>query len=150
MDPLETIYNYLRHSDRLATSGQPTETQLALVRDAGFETVVNLLPENAADSLPDEGAIVEELGLEYVSIPVIWVRPEPSDFDAFCASLETNRERRLFVHCAANMRVSAFLYLYRTTRLRVPALVAAADLHRIWRPNQVWQAFIERIQRAAQ
>jgi len=50
---------------------------------------------------------------------------------------------RLFHHCAANMRVSTFLALYRILALGWPRAAALAEMAAIWQPNAQWQAFIE-------
>jgi hypothetical protein len=50
--------------------------------------------------------------------------------------------RKVFVHCALNMRVSAFMYLYRTVREGVNPDAAERDLHRLWEPNGTWQRFL--------
>ena len=41
---LDEIYNYLSIDNLFATSGQPSEEQFGLIRNAGYETVVNLAP----------------------------------------------------------------------------------------------------------
>jgi hypothetical protein len=46
------------------------------------------------------------------------------------------------VHCAANKRVSAFVYLYRVLHEGVPEEEARKDLHAIWQPDEVWSRFI--------
>jgi hypothetical protein len=51
--------------------------------------------------------------------------------------------RRVFVHCAANMRVSAFMYLYRVIFKDVAASEARRDLNAIWHPDEVWSKYIE-------
>ena len=50
--------------------------------------------------------------------------------------------RRVFVHCSANMRVSAFTFLYQVLCERVGVAEAARDLYAIWTPNEVWDRFI--------
>ena len=40
---LAGIYNYRQLSERIATSGQPTEAQLAAIAAAGYPVVVNLV-----------------------------------------------------------------------------------------------------------
>jgi hypothetical protein len=52
-------------------------------------------------------------------------------------------DRAVFVHCAANMRVSAFLFLYHVLFKNVPASEAERDLHAIWQPDAVWTRFIQ-------
>ena len=52
-------------------------------------------------------------------------------------------DKKIWVHCVANMRVSAFLYQYR--RLiggRAPEEAAKVILP-AWKPNEVWQQFME-------
>jgi len=140
---LDSIYNFLMLSPSVATAGQPTEDELAAVKAAGFEAVINLLPTTSPNALPEEEKIVSGLGLEYVHIPVEWGNPTAADAERFFDALDAHAGRRVFVHCAANMRVSAFLYLYRTVRQHVPPVEAAEDLHRIWTPSETWQRFID-------
>lgn len=141
---LRDIFNYLPVHDRLITSGQPTETQLAAVHAAGFVRVINLAPHGLENSLPDEAGVVTALGMDYVHIPVDFKNPSDTDFTAFCAALEQAPAQKILVHCAANMRVSAFVFRYRTQILGEDKAKAEQDLHRIWKPFGVWAEFIER------
>jgi hypothetical protein len=59
--------------------------------------------------------------------------------------MHTHRERRKFIHCVANKRVSAFLYLYHRLAIALPSETASSYLHQIWQPNEVWQEFIDRV-----
>lgn len=140
---LTDIYNYLPFSGSLATSGQPTEAQIAEIAQAGFQVVVNLALTDQDYSLPDEASLVLRHGMEYIHIPVIWERPTLSNLENFFAVMDANWERQVFVHCAANMRVSAFLALYRILRLGWQPERAFAEMQRIWQPEGVWQAFIQ-------
>ena len=143
MARLDGIYNFLPLSAFVATAGQPTVRDIVAVKAAGYEVVINLLPIDSPNALPGEAEIVSRLGLEYIPIPVDWASPEAADAIRFFDALDAYEDRRVFVHCAANMRVSAFMYLYRTVRQHVPPAEAVADLHRIWTPNETWQRFID-------
>jgi len=57
--------------------------------------------------------------------------------------MEAIADKTIFVHCAANMRVSAFMYLYRRIYKRIEN-EDARDLHQIL-PNETWQKFIEQV-----
>jgi hypothetical protein len=46
------------------------------------------------------------------------------------------------LHCAANMRVTAFLGLYRRLRDGWPEERAFALLRETWQPDEVWFEFI--------
>ena len=63
---LQAIYNYRSVSDRIGTSGMPTEDQLADIARAGFEVVINLDQLDSRHALPDERGSVEALGLTYL------------------------------------------------------------------------------------
>lgn len=142
-DTLESIPDFLGLSDRIGTAGQPSAEQFASIREAGYEVVINLRPP--ADALPNERALVEGEGMEYVSIPVVWEAPTIENAEQFFAAMQANEGRRVFVHCARNMRVSAFMYLYRVVKQQVAPEVAVRDLHRIWEPNPTWQQLIEQV-----
>ena len=141
---LRDIINFRRLSDHLLTGGQPTEAELALAAAAGAEVVVNLGRLDPAYALPDERGTVAALGLIYEHIPVIWADPTPTDLAAFFAVMERYAGRRIFVHCAANYRASAFNMLYRVLRLGWRIEDARPDLDAIWDPAEYpqWQAFI--------
>jgi len=51
--------------------------------------------------------------------------------------------KKIWVHCARNMRVSVFIYLYRRLHLSEPEEVAVHPVKEVWVPNVTWQAFIE-------
>jgi len=137
------IYNYRRLSDRLITGGQPTEAQLAALSAAGCEVVINLAPHEGERSLPDERRVVEGLGMAYEHIPVPWERPTLAHLEAFFAAMDRHDDRRLCLHCIANMRVSAFVFLHRMLRLGWRIEDALPDLRALWRPSPPWQAFID-------
>lgn len=144
-DDLFAILNYLPLSPTLGTAGQPTREQFPAIATAGYQLVINLALPTSDGALADEGAIATHLGMVYVHIPVVWERPERSQFELFCSVLAGAGDRPVLVHCALNMRVSVFVYLYRVTRLGVPEAIAREDLHRIWKPNLVWSTFIQTI-----
>ena len=138
------IYNYRRLSPTLTTSGQPDEAQFAALRDAGVRTVVNLALADSPRALPDEAATLAALGLRYIHIPVEFSAPTEADFEAFATAMDGLGDAPVHVHCAANWRVSAFLYRYRVERLGWPEDEARPDLDAIWAPDPVWQNFLAR------
>jgi protein tyrosine phosphatase (PTP) superfamily phosphohydrolase (DUF442 family) len=142
--PISDIYNFRQASADLATSGQPREHQLAAIADAGYSVIINLaLHDDPRYSLADEAASVRALNLEYVHIPVQFNAPRAADLAKFFEAMEAHVGKRIWVHCAANMRVSAFVGLYRVQRRGWPVADAFALMHEIWQPDAVWSAFIE-------
>jgi len=145
INSIEEIYNYLKISDSVATAGQPTEAQFSTIKESGYQVVVNLARPDSPNALPNEQAIVESLGMQYIHIPVIWENPTLEDISHFFSAMETNADKSVFVHCAANMRVSSFVYLYRLVHAGMNEEQAKPDLHRIWTPNETWQRFIQQV-----
>ena len=140
---LTDIRNYLAISPTLATAGQPTAKQFEALAQAGYTVIINLALSTSDNAIPNEAELVKSLGMTHFHIPVVWEAPTPTDLEIFFKVMERNRDYKTLVHCALNMRVSAFVYLYRVLRLGVEESVARADLHRIWQPNPTWQAFID-------
>jgi protein tyrosine phosphatase (PTP) superfamily phosphohydrolase (DUF442 family) len=116
--------------------------QLRLIREAGFAAVINLALPTSDNAIAEEGSLVTKLGMAYVQIPVDFGAPSAKDFWTFCKVMEAFEDRPVFVHCAANMRVSAFMFLYRVSRQGVSAAEAGRDLRAIWEPDEVWSKFI--------
>jgi protein tyrosine phosphatase (PTP) superfamily phosphohydrolase (DUF442 family) len=114
-----------------------------MVREAGFEAVINLALPTSDNALANEGSVVTNLGMSYVHIPVDFKAPTAQDFRVFCRVMEAFDGRPVFVHCAANRRVSAFVFLYRVLCQRTALPEAERGLHAIWQPDEVWSRFIQ-------
>jgi protein tyrosine phosphatase (PTP) superfamily phosphohydrolase (DUF442 family) len=91
----------------------------------------------------DEAGLTRSLGMEYHHIPVDFNAPQSDDLQKFFEVMDTSREKKVFVHCAANYRVSGFIALYGQSRLGWSAEQADAHVSRVWNPNDTWKAFIE-------
>jgi uncharacterized protein (TIGR01244 family) len=143
---VSAIYNYRPVDDPLATSGQPTVGQLAAVARDGFAVVINLaLHDDPRYSLPDEAGTVKSFGMEYVHIPVQFSAPTEADAEAFFAAMEQHQGKKVLVHCAANMRVSAFVGLYRVLKLGWQRDEAFKLMNTVWQPDEVWSGFLSRM-----
>ena len=138
VNALDHIRNFLRIDDGLATSGMPQPDDFAALRQAGFDVVINLALLSSDNALPNEGELVSAQGMTYVHIPVKFDAPLPSDFDRFTRVLDACAGQRVFVHCAANKRVSAFVFLHRL-RHGAGRGRAESDLLKIWQPDGVWR-----------
>jgi uncharacterized protein (TIGR01244 family) len=140
-DP-DHIRNWQRLSDRLTTSGQPTEDDLKQIRALGVKYVINLALHSHEDALSDEAASVSGLDMTYVHIPVQFDNPTDEHFARFCAAMTDIDDGPVHVHCILNYRVSAFLYRYHREVLGVKEDEARAAMEALWRPGGVWAKFI--------
>ena len=140
-DPAD-IYNWRRLDDRLTTSGQPSEDQLKAIAALGVTHVINLGMHDHERALPDETASVAALGMTYIHIPVEFDAPTDLHFSRFCEEMEKLEDKKIHVHCIANLRVTAFIYRYQRDVLGLDDTHARALMDTVWRPGGVWAKFI--------
>ncbi|OQX12310.1 MAG: phosphotyrosine protein phosphatase [Desulfobulbaceae bacterium A2] len=131
--------------DWLWTSGQLSERDILSLPELGVEAVINLALPTTANALAGEAEQVTRLGLAYIQIPVEWEAPRPEQFRHFIGVLHAFAGHTIWLHCAKNMRVSVFLYLYRRLVLGEEEQDAAHPLRAVWTPNATWQAFIREV-----
>ena len=140
--PFFRVYNHVQVSDRLSTSGKIDADVLDVMVAEGYRVLINLLPDESPHALPDEAALADARGLTYHHIPVDFRAPRREDYRAFETALRSAGDQKAYVHCAANMRVSAFVALYGQRHLGWDPTRAAAHLAEVWQPDDVWQAFL--------
>lgn len=128
--------------DWLWTSGQLSEKDIACLPALGIEAVINLAFPTASNALLGEAEFITRQGIAYIHIPVVWERPQLHQLEQFFGTLKAFEGRNVWVHCAKNMRVSAFIYLYRRLYLAESEEVAVHPMQEVWAPNETWQAFI--------
>ena len=130
--------------DRLWTSGQLSLHDIERLPSLGIEAVVNLALPTSSNAVPGEAETIARLGLTYVQIPVLWEQPELRQLQQFFGVMDALDGHKVWVHCAKNMRVSAFVYLYRRLRRGEPDGAARHPMDEVWVPNGTWRAFIDR------
>lgn len=128
--------------DWLWSSGQLSEKDIAYLPSLGIEAVINLAPPTSSNALPREAEFVTREGISYIQIPVEWERPEPHQLVELFGTLKVYAGHKVWVHCAKNMRVSAFIYLYRRLCLAESEEASSHPMQEVWVPNARWQAFI--------
>ena len=142
---LKKIFNYYKVPDLFETSGQPNNKQLISIANGGYEAVINLAPNTTIEGrIINEEAILKSNNITYIHIPVDFNNPLNEDFNKFVAALEQNKHKKIWVHCAANMRVSAFVFKYRRDVLGLSPKNIKEDLEIIWAPNKTWRSFLEK------
>lgn len=139
-DPTD-ILNWRRLDDRITTSGQPSEAQLAAIRDLGVAHVVNLGLHSHEKALADEAGTVAGLGMTYTHLPVDFAAPTEADYAAFRAVVADAAGAPVHVHCIVNARVTAFFYRWQQEAGSSEA-DARTMLETVWRPGGVWADFI--------
>jgi protein tyrosine phosphatase (PTP) superfamily phosphohydrolase (DUF442 family) len=95
----------------LVTGGQPTEQQLRALKEAGGSIVLDV--RDPMEPRPvDEAAVVAQLGMEYVNIPISGGSLDDSILDRILAVLRNAHGRTVFFHCGSGNRVGGALIPY--------------------------------------
>jgi len=142
---LKKIFNYYKVPGLFETSGQPNNKQLISIANGGYEAVINLAPNTTIEGrIINEEGILKSNNITYIHIPVDFNNPLDEDFNKFVGALEQNKHKKIWVHCAANMRVSAFVFKYRRDVLGLSPKNIEEDLEAIWVPNKTWSSFLEK------
>lgn len=146
---LESIYNYRKITSTLATGGQPDEGELHEIGQAGFEAVINLGLDNEEYSVLNEKDILSLYKIKYFHFPVSFQEPEIEQYRAFSKSMNSVSDKKTFIHCAANKRVSVFVALYQIIEMKLPPQGAQDNIGSIWQPDDVWEKFMSLVLGAA-
>lgn len=142
---MDDILNFHQVSDRIATSGQPTADQFSKIHEAGYTVIVNLAMADAMNAVPEEEKIISALGMTYIHIPVPFDNPTVNHLRAFLGFMDAFKTEKIFVHCALNLRVSAFMYQYLRLKEGRSAEQASSPHLLTWLPKMDarWRSIIE-------
>jgi len=140
---MENILNYIEINELISTSGQPSVEQFKQIADNDFEVVINLALHNASNAIENEDKIVTDLNMAYFHIPVDFENPKASDVKLFLNTLQALGSNKVWVHCALNYRVSAFMYIYHKYVLKTPFDDIDISLFEQWSPDVIWQEIIK-------
>jgi len=93
----------------LYRGGQPTPAGLGFLRQKGIRTIVDLRPEDG------ERALVEELGMQYVKLPIsAWDRVPEETIQTFFRIVRDPANQPVFMHCRRGAdRVGVMVGFYR-------------------------------------
>ncbi len=136
------ILNYHQLSPLLATSGQPTPAQLQQIAEAGYQVIINLALTSSSNAIHNEDGLVLAQTMQYVHLPIRWEQPTVNDFLLFVQLLAHVNQQKVWIHCAKNMRVSCFMYLYQKHVLKWPETQARYPMSAIWQPAGAWAQLI--------
>ena len=132
---MEDIINFYQITENVGTGGQPTISQLAEIAEANYSAIVNLAMYDSDNAIPEEGDIVSSLGMKYIHIPVPFEAPTSNHLKEFFNVMDSFEEKKVFVHCAVNARVSAFMHQYLTLKKGVSSEKATSPLLYQWLPK---------------
>mgnify|MGYP003435495836 FL=1 len=140
---MNKILNHIKINELISTSGQLKIEEFELIANEGFEVVINLAVPTTSNSLENEDKIVSNLNMSYIHIPVSFENPKISDLRLFLNILQSLGANKVWIHCAKNYRVSAFIYVYHKYILHTPFEEIDLSIFDIWKPSLIWQELMK-------
>ena len=139
---MKSINNYIKVNKHISTSGQPTKKEFKKIANKKFDVVINLAMHNKG-ALKQEDKIVSNLGMMYIHIPITWKNPEIKRLELFLSILKTLQQdnKKVFIHCIMNYRVSAFIYMYKKLILKDKKAKLIAP--KKFQPRPIWKKLME-------
>ncbi|MDD4330223.1 MAG: protein tyrosine phosphatase family protein [Aliarcobacter sp.] len=140
---MNKILNHIKINELISTSGQLKIEEFELIANEGFEVVINLAVPTTSNSLENEDKIVSNLNMTYIHIPISFENPKISDLKLFLNILQSLGANKVWIHCAKNYRVSAFIYVYHKYILHTPFEEIDLSIFDIWKPSLIWQELMK-------
>jgi len=146
---------FVKVGEDVFIGGQPTERALRDLKNQGVTTVVNLrTPEEMARIPFDEAALVKELGMRYVHIPMRGNAEypySPETLKQFVAAMKA-ADGKVLLHCTIAWRASHMWAAYLIEERKVPVATALEqtrainlmDNHRMDGDKQPLELFLGR------
>jgi protein tyrosine phosphatase (PTP) superfamily phosphohydrolase (DUF442 family) len=129
-DALFGIANACQATPTMVTGGQPTAEQLAAFKAAGGVLVLDIRDPMEARPF-NEPAKLQELGLEYVNIPVVAGQVNEAILERILDVVRKNQGRQMLFHCASGNRVGGALLPHFILDLGMEEEDAIAEAMRI-------------------
>jgi protein tyrosine phosphatase (PTP) superfamily phosphohydrolase (DUF442 family) len=110
-EALSGVPNACQILPNVITGGQPSAEQLRALQHAGGGIVLDVRDSMEARPL-DEPALVRQLGMEYVNIPVREGSLDDGTLERILTVLRGATDRTVFFHCSSGNRVGGALIPY--------------------------------------
>ena len=101
--------------DGITSSGQPDAAQFALLAEAGYVAVIDLRGEDE-DRWLDEAAVLGELSIDYITLPLTGPESISMENAAKLDQILAGYDGPVLVHCGSGNRVGAVLALRQSLR----------------------------------
>jgi uncharacterized protein (TIGR01244 family) len=129
--------------ENLTTSGLPAPEDFARMAQEGYEVVISVRHPEDETQMEGEDEWVTQAGMAYVHIPMRSRALTLEGYEMLRDALRMWHDRKIWLHCTHNRRVSTLMYLFNIIERSLPISEARALLHAVWEPDADRQAFID-------
>jgi protein tyrosine phosphatase (PTP) superfamily phosphohydrolase (DUF442 family) len=144
------IINFREINKNLWSGGQPTPKQIKQLHSTGVKAIINMAPYDPRYSIKNEPELVTSLGMTYHHFPMDFTQPLTNDYHRMCSALKLHTHEHVFVHCAANYRVTVLLGCYSIRELNWTREESDDFIASVWTLDKfpVWKQFYEKLLRS--
>jgi protein tyrosine phosphatase (PTP) superfamily phosphohydrolase (DUF442 family) len=132
------IQNYYQYNEFLASGAQPIAEQLSVLKQNGFEVLVNISPASARNALKEEAHLVEQHNMDYVHFPVDCSNLRPMHYTTFKGIMNGLEGKKVFVHCGGNIKSSNLIHMYHVLEKQAEEAESLKTLRNIQEPEEKW------------
>lgn len=112
VDAIDSVED-VKPVDGLRAAGQPDAEDLRIFREAGYVAVIDIRGPDENRGM-DEKAVAEQLGLEYVTLPIVGSSAINFENADRLDELLEQYQAPVLVHCGSSNRVGALLALRKS------------------------------------
>lgn len=140
---MKKISNYIKVNKNISTSGLLTKSDIQKISKKGFDVIINLSIDDER-SLANEAKVVSKNDMVYIHIPVSWTKPQKDRMNLFFHILDgfIKEDKKVFIHCMKNYRVSVFIYLYKKNILKNKNVKFIAPKN--YKPAKAWKRLLKK------
>ncbi len=146
---LKEIRRFNAVSDNLITSGLPTSEEVALLKEAGVEVIINLIPPNSPHEKQIDLCAIQKAGFLYYTVPFILANPIAC-IEMFKTIVNDVQDKNILVQCTINWRASIFTdayYQITTGKVNEKAFYPDLDLLEEAKNHQVFIDAVREIEK---
>ncbi len=114
---MSSISRFREETPLLSTAGQPTAEHFDWLKAEGYEAIINISTPTAKNFVSDEPRLVMEKGMAYVHVPVDCSALAPDHYRLVSGVLKSVAGKKVLLHCAGNVKASAFAHIFRVKEL---------------------------------
>ena len=104
LEALAGVANAAEPVPGIVAGGQPSAAHFSALREAGVKVVLDI--RDPMEPRPfDEAAVVTQLGMDYVNIPVTAISLDDDTMERLLEVVRSRGDRPLLFHCASGNRV---------------------------------------------
>lgn len=138
------VPRYFEVNENIATGAQPTTNGVAMLKEKGFDAIVNISPVSTPNFLQNEDKVSSIAGLDYVHFPVDCSNLKDQHYTGVADIMKKFNDKKVFIHCGGNIKSSNLMHMYQVLELGVNEEESHDELLKIQDPEDKWYVYFKK------